>query len=159
MKEIETLNSTNLRLRGEILNKKGVLDSIEFLQRQKPVLEQNIQDLKTRNDLAAKADLEQQAKLEALQKKIKQGEVSIQAQKERYTALSNELSDLTETVKKLSEQKDKLVMLEDQQKRLAYLEYLQQQKESMEISINELLEKGRLLEEKNLKLQQSAPAR
>ena len=159
MKEIETLNSTNLRLRGEILNKKGVLDSIEFLQRQKPVLEQNIHDLKTRNDLAAKADLEQQAKLEALQKKIKQGEVSIQAQKERYTALSNELSDLTETVKKLSEQKDKLVMLEDQQKRLAYLEYLQQQKESMEISINELLEKGRLLEEKNLKLQQSAPAR
>ena len=159
MKESETLNSTNIRLRGEILNKKGVLDSIEFLQRQKSVLEQNIQDLKTRNDLAAKADLEQQAKLEALQKKIKEEEVSIQAQKERYTALSNELSELTETVKKLSEQKEKLTMLEDQQKRLEYLEYLQQQKVSMEISINELLEKGKMLEEKNLKLQQSAPTR
>ena len=159
MKESETLNSTNLRLRGEILNKKGVLDSIEFLQRQKTVLKQNIQDLKTRNDLAAKADIEQQAKLEALQNKIKEGEVSIQAQKERYTALSNELSELTETVKKLSEQKEKLTMLEDQQKRLEYLENLQQQKESMEISINELLEKGKMLEEKNLKLQQSAPTR
>ena len=159
MKESDTLNSTNIRLRGEILNKKGVLDSIEFLQRQKTVLEQNTQNLKTRNDLAAKADLEQQAKLEALQKKIKQGEASIQAQKERYTALSNELSELTETVKKLSEQKDKLTMLDDQQKRLEYLEYLQQQKESMEISINELLEKAKMLEEKNLKLQQSAPAR
>jgi len=159
MKESDTLNSTNIRLRGEILNKKGVLDSIEFLQRQKPVLEQNIQDLKTRIDLAAKAALEQQAKLEALQKKIIEGEASIQAQKERYTALSNELSELTETVKKLSEQKDKLTMLDDQQKRLEYLEYLQQQKESMEISINELLEKAKMLEEKNLKLQQSAPAR
>jgi hypothetical protein len=50
-------------------------------------------------------------------------------------------------------------MLEDQQKRLEYLEYLQLQKESMETSINNLLEKGRMLEEKNLKLQQSAPAR
>ena len=159
MKESDTLNSTNIRFRGEILNKKGVLDSIEFLQRQKPVLEQNIQDLKTLNDLAAKADLEQQAKLEALQKKIIKGEASIQAQKERYTALSNELSELTETVKKLSEQKDKLTILDDQQKRLEYLEYLQQQKESMEISINELLEKAKMLEEKNLKLQQSAPAR
>jgi len=159
IKESDTLNSTNIRLRGEILNKKGVLDSIEFLQRQKPVLEQNIQDLKTRNDLAAKAALEQQAKLEALQKKIKEGEASIQAQKERYTALGNELSELTETVKKQSEQKDKLTMLDDQQKRLEYLEYLQQQKESMEISINELLEKAKMLEEKNLKLQQSAPAR
>ena len=159
IKESDTLNSTNIRLRGEILNKKGVLDSIEFLQRQKPVLEQDIQDLKTRNDLAAKADLEQQAKLAALQKKIKEGEASIQAQKERYTALGNELSELTETVKKMSEQKDKLTMLDDQQKRLEYLEYLQQQKESMEISINELLEKARMLEEKNLKLQQSAPAR
>ena len=159
MKESENLNSTNERFRVDILNKKGVLDSIEFLQRQKPVLEQNIQDLKTRNDLTAKADLEQQAKLEALQKKIKEGEASIQAQKERYTALSNELSELTETVKELSEQKENLVMLEDRQKRLEYLEYLQQQKESMEISINELLEKAKMLEEKNLKLQQSAPAR
>ena len=157
MKESETLNNTNLRLRGEILNKKGVLDSIEFLQRQKPVLEQNIQDLKTRIDLAAKADLEQQAKLEALQKKIKEGEISIQEQKERYAALSNELSELTEAVKKLSEQKEKLTMLEDQQKRLEYLESLQQQKESMEISINELLEKAKILEEQNLKLQQNAP--
>ena len=159
IKESDTLNSTNIRLRGEILNKKGVLDSIEFLQRQKPVLEQDIQDLKTRNDLAAKEALEQQAKLEALQKKIKEGAASIQAQKERYTALGNELSELTETVKKQSEQKDKLTMLDDQQKRLEYLEYLQQQKESMEISINELLEKAKMLEEKNLKLQQSAPAR
>ena len=158
-KESETLNSANQGLRSEILNKKGVLDSIEFLQRQKPVLEQNIQDLKTRNDLAAKANIEQQAKHVTLQKKIKEGEVSIQAQNERLTALSNELSELKETVKELSEQKENLVMLEDQQKRLEYLEYLQLQKESMEISINELLEKGRLLEEKNLKLQQSAPAR
>ena len=158
-KESETLNSANQRLRSEILNKKGVLDSIEFLQRQKPVLEQNIQDLKTRNDLAAKANIEQQAKHVTLQKKIKEGEVSIQAQNERLTALSNELSELKETVKELSEQKEKLVMLEDQKKRLEYLEYLQLQKESMEISINNLLEKGRMLEEKNLKLQQSAPAR
>ena len=158
-KESETLNSTNQRLRSEILNKKGVLDSIEFLQRQKPILEQSIQDLKTRNDLNAKANIEQQAKLETLQEKIKEGEVSIQAQNERYTALSNELSELKETVKKLSEQKEKLVMMEDQQKRLEYLEYLQLQKESMETSINNLLEKGRVLEEKNLKLQQSAPAR
>jgi len=157
-KESETLNSANQRLRSEILNKKGVLDSIEFLQRQKPVLEQNIQDLKTRNDLAAKANIEQQAKHVTLQKKIKEGEVSIQAQNERLTALSNELSELKETVKELSEQKEKLVMLEDQQKRLEYLEYLQLQKESMETSINTLLEKGRMLEEKNLKLQQSAPA-
>ena len=159
MKESETLNSANQGLRSEILNKKGVLDSIEFLQRQKPVLEQNIQDLKTRNDLAAKANIEQQAKHVTLQKKIKEGEVSIQAQNERLTALSNELSELKETVKELSEQKENLVMLEDQQKRLEYLEYLQLQKESMETSINNLLEKGRMLEEKNLKLQQSAPAR
>ena len=158
-KESETLNSANQRLRSEILNKKGVLDSIEFLQRQKPVLEQNIQDLKTRNDLAAKANIEQQAKHLTLQKKIKEGEVSIQAQNERLTALSNELSELKETVKELSEQKENLVMLEDQQKRLEYLEYLQLQKESMETSINNLLEKGRMLEEKNLKPQQSAPAR
>ena len=157
IKESETLNNTNLRLRGEILNKKGVLDSIEFLQRQKPVLEQNIQDLKTRIDLAAKADLEQQARLEALQKKTKEGEASIQEQKERYAALSHELSELTEAVKKLSEQKEKLTMLEDQQKRFEYLEYLQQQKESMEISINELLEQAKILEEQNLKLQQNAP--
>ena len=158
-KESETLNSANQRLRSGILNKKGVLDSIEFLQRQKPVLEQNIQDLKTRNDLAAKANIEQQAKHVTLQKKIKEGEVSIQAQNEGLTALSNELSELKETVKELSEQKENLVMLEDQQKRLEYLEYLQLQKESMETSINNLLEKGRMLEEKNLKLQQSAPAR
>ena len=158
-KESETLNSANQRLRSEILNKKGVLDSIEFLQRQKPILEQSIQDLKTRNDLVAKEVLEQQDKLETLQKKTKEGEVSIQAQNERHTALSNELSELKKTVKELSEQKEKLVMLEDQQKRLEYLEYLQLQKESMETSINNLLEKGRMLEEKNLKLQQSAPAR
>lgn len=159
MKESKTLNRSNLGIRGEILNKKGVLDSIEFLQRQKPILEQSIQDLKTRNDLVAKEVLEQQDKLETLQKKTKEGEVSIQAQNERLTALSNELSELKETVKELSEQKENLVMLEDQQKRLEYLEYLQLQKESMETSINNLLEKGRMLEEKNLKLQQSAPAR
>jgi len=159
LEESKTLNNTNQRLRGEILNKKGVLDSIGFLQRQKPVLEQNIQELKARNDLAAKANLEQQARLEALQKKIKEGEASLQAQNERYTALSNEVSELTETVKKLSEQKEKITMLADQQKRLEYLEYLQQQKESMEISINELLEQAKMLEEKNSKLQQNAPAR
>ena len=159
MKESKTLNRSNLGIRGEILNKKGVLDSIEFLQRQKPILEQSIQDLKTRNDLVAKEVLEQQDKLETLQKKTKEGEVSIQAQNERHTALSNELSELKKTVKELSEQKEKLAMLEDQKKRLEYLEYLQLQKESMEISINNLLEKGRMLEEKNLKLQQSAPAR
>ena len=159
MKESGTLNSSNQRLRSEILNKKGVLDSIEFLQRQKPILEQSIQDLKTRNDLAAKGVLEQQAELETLQKKIKEGEVSIQAQNQRHTALSNELSELKETVKELSGQKENLVMLEDQQKRLEYLEYLQLQKESMEISINTLLEKAKMLEEKELKLQQSEPAR
>ena len=115
--------------------------------------------MKTRNDLVAKEVLEQQDKLETLQKKTKEGEVSIQAQNERHTALSNELSELKKTVKELSEQKEKLAMLEDQKKRLEYLEYLQLQKESMEISINNLLEKGRMLEEKNLKLQQSAPAR
>ena len=153
MKESKTLNRSNLGIRGEILNKKGVLDSIEFLQRQKPILEQSIQDLKTRNDLVAKEVLEQQDKLETLQKKTKEGEVSIQAQNERHTALSNELSELKKTVKELSEQKEKLAMLEDQKKRLEYLEYLQLQKESMEISINNLLEKGRMLEEKNLKLQ------
>ncbi len=159
MKESETLNSTNERFRVDVLNKKGVLDSIGFLQQQKPILEQNIQDLKSRNDLAAEAGLEQQAKLEALQKKIKEGEVAIQAQNERRTALSKELSELTETVKKLSSQEEKLAMLDDHQKKLEYLEYLQQQKESMEISINNLLEKGRMLEEKNLKLQQGAPLR
>jgi len=158
-KESETLKSTNQRLRSEILNKKGVLDSIEFLQRQKPILEQNIQDLKKRLDLAKKEELVQQARIETLQDKIKKGEAAIQAQNERLTALSNELSELKETVKELSEQKENLVMLEDQQKRLEYLEYLQLQKESMETSINNLLEKGRMLEEKNLKLQQSAPAR
>ena len=158
-KESGTLNSSNQGLRSEILNKKGVLDSIEFLQRQKPVLEQSIQDLKTRNDLDAKANIEQQAELETLQKKIKEGEVSIQTQNERHTALSNELSELEETVKELSEQKENLVMLEDQQKRLEYLEYLQLQKESMETSINTLLEKAKMLEEKKLKLQQSEPAR
>ena len=157
-KESGTLNSSNQGLRSEILNKKGVLDSIEFLQRQKPILEQSNQDLKTRNDLVAKANIEQQAELETLQKKIKEGEVSIQTQNERLTALSNELSELQETVKELSEQKENLVMLEDQQKRLEYLEYLQLQKESMETSINTLLEKAKMLEEK-LKLQQTEPAR
>ena len=157
-KESGTLNSSNQGLRSEILNKKGVLDSIEFLQRQKPILEQSNQDLKTRNDLVAKANIEQQAELETLQKKIKEGEVSIQTQNERLTALSNELSELQETVKELSEQNENLVMLEDQQKRLEYLEYLQLQKESMETSINTLLDKAKMLEEK-LKLQQTEPAR
>ena len=48
-------------------------------------------------------------------------------------------------------------MLGDHQKKLEYLEYLQQQKESLEISINSLLEVGKVLEDKNLKLQQSEP--
>jgi chromosome segregation ATPase len=158
-KESDTLQSTNQRLRGDIVNKKSVLDSIKFLQRQIPLLEQNIQDLKTRNDLAAKVGLEQQAKLEAFQNKIKEGEAAIKAQNERRTALNNELSELTETVKKLSAQKEDLAMLDDLQKKLEYLENLQQQKESMEILINNLLEKGKMLETENLKLQQSGPTR
>ncbi|MFC1837330.1 hypothetical protein ACFLYW_01450 [Thermodesulfobacteriota bacterium] len=158
-KETDTLQSINERLRGDIVSKKGVLDSIEFLHRQRPVLEQNIKDLKVRNDLAAKEWLEQQAKLDALQKKIKEGEAAIQAQNKSRTALSNELSKLTETIKKLSSQKENLAMLDDHQKKLEYLEYLQQQKESLESTINSLLETGKMLEAKNLKLQQSDPVR
>ena len=123
------------------------------------MLEQNIEDLKTRNDLATKIWLEKQAKLEALQIKIKEGEVAIQAQNKSHTTLSNELSELTETVKKLSSQKENLAMLDDHQKKLEYLEYLQQQKDSLEISINSLLEVGKMMEAKNLKIQQSGPTR
>lgn len=158
-KESDILQRINQRFRGDIANKKSVLDSIEFLQRQRPMFEQNIQDLKTRYDLAAKAGLERQSRLEDLQNKIKEGAAAMHAQNERRTALSNELSELTEAIKKLSSQKENLAMLDDHQKKLEYLENLQQQKESMEISINSLLELGKMLEEKNLKLQQSEPAR
>ena len=156
-KKRDALQKTDQQLRDDIINKKSVLDSIKFLQRQKPMLEQNIQDLKTHNDLAAKVEIEQQDKLEALQNKIKEGEAAIQAQNECRTALSNELSELTETIKKLSSQKENLAMLGEHHKKLEYLENLQQQKESLEILINSLLEMGKILEAKNLKLQQSGP--
>lgn len=159
MKKSKTLNNTNQELRDDILNKKNVLHSIGFLQRQIPVLEQNIQDLKTRQDSAAKAGLEQQAKLEALQDEIKEGEAAIQVQNERRAALTGELTELTETVKKLSTQKDKLENWDDYQKKLEYFEYLKQQKDTLETSINNLLEKGKKMEESNLNLQQKAPAR
>lgn len=159
MKKSVTLNNTNQELRDDILNKKNVLHSIGFLQRQIPVLEQNIQDLKTRQDSAAKAGLEQQAKLEALQDEIKEGEAAIQVQNERRAALTGELTELTETVKKLSTQKDKLENWDDYQKKLEYFEYLEQQKDTLETSINNLLEKGKKMEESNLNLQQKAPAR
>ena len=159
MKKSKTLNNTNQELRDDILNKKNVLHSIGFLQRQIPVLEQNIQDLKTRQDSAAKAGLEQQAKLEALQDEIKEGEAAIQVQNERSAALTSELAELTETVKKLSTQKDKLENWDDYQKKLEYFEYLEQQKTTLETSINNLLEKGKKMEESNLNLQQKAPAR
>jgi len=151
-KESDILQITNQRLRDDIANKKSVLDAIAFLQRQKPMLEQNIQDLK---DLAAKEGIEQQARLEDLQNKIKEGEAALQALSERRTALSNELSGLTEAVQKLSSDKEKLALLDDHQKKLEYLETLQQQKESLELSINSLLELGKRLEAK--KLQQSGP--
>jgi uncharacterized protein YoxC len=159
MKKSKTLNNTNQELRDDILNKKNVLHSIGFLQRQIPVLEQNIQDLKTRQDSAAKAGLEQQAKLEALQNEIKEGEAVIQVQNERRAALTGELTELTEIVKKLSTQKDKLENWDDYQKKLEYFEYLKQQKDTLETSINNLLEKGKKMEESNLNLQQKAPAR
>ena len=159
MQKSKTLNNTNQELRDDILNKKNVLHSIGFLQRQIPVLEQNIQDLKTRQDSAAKAGLEQQAKLEALQNEIKEGEAAIQVQNERRAALTGELTELTETVKKLSTQKDKLENWDDYQKKLEYFEYLEQQKDTLETSINNLLEKGKKMEESNLNLQQKAPAR
>jgi len=159
MKKSTTLNNTNQELRNDILNKKNVLHSVGFLQRQLPVLEQNIQDLKTRQDSATKAGLEQQAKLEALQDEIKEGEAAIQVQNERRAALTSELAELTETVKKLSTQKDKLENWDDYQKKLEYFEYLEQQKDTLETSINNLLEKGKKMEESNLNLQQKAPAR
>ena len=158
-KEADNFKNTNQRLRDDIVNKKNVLESIAFLQRQKSLLEQSIQELNTSNDFAAKAVLEQQARLEALQARIKEGEASIQTQSEQRMALSSELSELTETVKELSSQKEKLAMLDDHRKRLEYLEYLQLQKETLEISINSLLEKGRKLEEEGTKLQQGTPAK
>jgi len=159
MKKSKTLNNTNQELRDDILNKKNVLHSIGFLQRQIPVLEQNIQDLKTHQDSAAKAGLEQQAKLEALQNEIKEEEAAIQVQNERRAALTVDLTELTKTVKKLSTQKDKLENWDDYQKKLEYFEYLKQQKDTLETSINNLLEKGKKMEESNLNLQQKAPAR
>ena len=158
-KERETINNTNQQLRDDILNKKNVLDSIEFLQRQKLTLEQNIQDLKKRHDLAEKEELVQQARIEDLQKKIKEGEAAIQAQNEQHAAMSSELSELTETLKKKSSQKEGLEIWDYHQRKLEYLEYLQQQKETLEITINNLLEMGKKLEEKNSRLQQNAPAR
>jgi len=157
IKKSETLNNTNQELRNDILNKKNVLQSIGFLQRQIPVLKQNIQDLKKRHDSAAEEWLEQQAKLETLQKQIKEEETTIQVQSERRAALTGELSELTETVKKLSSQKKKLANWDDHQKQLEYLEYLKQQKDSLETSINNLLERGKKLEESILKPQEDAP--
>ena len=155
----EMLLETVQRLEDDIENKKSVLGSIEFLQRQRPLLEQKIQDLKTRNDLAEKVGLEQQAMFDTLQNKIKEGAAALQAQNERRTALSKELAELTDAVKKLSSQKENLAMLGDHQKELEYLENLQRQKESMEIAINSLLQRGEMLEINNLKLQQSGPTR
>lgn len=157
IKKSKTLENKNQELRNDILNKKNVLQSSEFLQRQIPVLEKNIQDLKTRHDSAAKEWLEQQAKLEALQKKIKEEEVALQVQKEHRATLTSELSGLTETVKKLSAQKEKLANWDDYQKQLEYLEYLKQQKDSLEISINNLLERGKKIEENNFKPQGNTP--
>lgn len=159
MKENATLKTANHQLRDDIVNKKSVLDSIAFLQRQKSVLERNIQDLATRHDLAVKAELEQQARLDALQNAIKEGETAIQAQKEQRTALGDEMAEMTETLKQLSSQKEKLEYWDDLQKRLEYLEFLQNQKESLEISINNLMEIGKKLEEENSMHQQNIPAR
>jgi chromosome segregation ATPase len=155
----EMLLETVQRLEDDIENKKSVLGSIEFLQRQKPLLEQEIQDLKTRNDLVEKVGFEQQAMLDTLQNKIKEGAAALQAQNERRTALSKELAELTDAVKKLSSQKENLAMLGDHQKELEYLENLQRQKESMEIAIDSLLQKGKILELNILKLQQSGATR
>ena len=158
MKKRETLNSTNQELTDDILNKKNVLHSIEFLQRQVPVLEQNIKDLKTLQDSAAKEGLEQKTKLEALQSAIKEGEATIQIQNERRAALTVELSELTETIAKLSSQKDKLENWDDYQKKLEYFEFLEQQKDTLEASINNLLEKAQKMEEINSKHQKNTPA-
>jgi chromosome segregation ATPase len=158
MKKRETLNSTNQELRDDILNKKNVLHSIEFLQRQVPVLEQNIKDLKKLQDSAAKEGLEQKTKLETLQNAVKEGEATIQIQNERRAALTVELSELTETVAKLSSQKDKLENWDDYQKKLEYFEYLEQQKDTLEASINNLLKQAQKMEESNSKHQKNTPA-
>ena len=155
-KEAESLRRTNQQLRADIVSKRNTIDSISFLQRQKALHEQNIQDLKTRYDQLTKEELEQQDRLSSLQHKIKEGEAAIQVQNERLAALNNELSELTETIKEMSNQKEKLTILDDHQKRLEYLEYLQLQKESLETSIKNLLEQGKMLEEQNLKLQQGS---
>lgn len=155
-KEAESLRRTNQQLRADIVSKRNIIDSISFLQRQKALHEQNIQDLKTRYDQLTKEELEQQDRLASLQHKIKEGEAAIQVQNERLAALNNELSELTETIKEMSNQKEKLTILDDHQKRLEYLEYLQLQKESLETSIKNLLEQGKMLEEQNLKLQQGS---
>lgn len=155
-KEAESLRRTNQQLRADIVSKRNIIDSISFLQRQKALHEQNIQDLKTRYDQLTKEELEQQDRLSSLQHKIKEGEAAIQVQNERLAALNNELSELTETIKEMSNQKEKLTILDDHQKRLEYLEYLQLQKESLETSIKNLLEQGKMLEEQNLKLQQGS---
>ena len=153
----ETLKTTNQQLRNDIVNKKSVLESIVFLQRQKPILEQNIQDLKVSYELAANEEAAQQNRLEVLQKKIQAGETDIQAQNERLNALNGELTKLAEAVKTLSQQKERLELWDDSQKKLEYLDYLQQQKESLEMSINNLLERGKKLEQENSKLQQNTP--
>lgn len=158
-KEAESLRRTNQQLRADIVSKRNIIDSISFLQRQKALHEQNIQDLKTRYDQLTKEELEQQDRLSSLQHKIKEGEAAIQVQNERLAALNNELSELTETIKEMSNQKEKLTILDDHQKRLEYLEYLQLQKESLETSIKNLLEQGKMLEEQNLKLQQGSQPR
>ena len=158
-KETESLRRTNQQLRDDIVSKRNIVDSIAFLQRQKALHEQNIQDLKTRHDQLTKEELEQQDRLDAQKQKIKEGEAAIQEQNERFTALNSELSELSETIKEMSNQKEKLTILDDHQKRLEYLEYLQLQKESLETSIKNLLEQGKMLEEQNFKLQQGSQPR
>ena len=156
-KETEAISNTNQQLRIDIFNKERVLDSVEFLQRQKPALEQNIQDLKKRTDLAVKEELEQQSRLAALQNEIKEAEAAIQTQMDQRATLNKELSELQESVTRLSSQKEKLEILADHQQKVEYLKYLQKQKESLEMTINDLLERGKELEEKNLQLQQQTP--
>ena len=72
--------------------------------------------------------------------------------------MSSELSGLTEAVKKLSSQKENMELLDDQRKKQEYLESLRLQKEALEISINNLLEKGKKLEDESTKLQKGTPA-
>jgi chromosome segregation ATPase len=155
-KEADNLKNNNQRLRNDIVNKKNVLESMVFLQRQKSSLEQSIKELKISNELAANSVLELEARLEALNTRIKEEQAALQTHREQRKTLSIELSELTEAVKELSSKKEKLAILDDHRKRLEYLESLQLQKEALEKSINNLLEKGRKLEEEGTKLQEGA---